>query len=201
MRRLILVENASSIFQLSFYLAPLPARCSLISQGISTPKQKVGSLAGQLWWVEGELGVPSQVFISSLYIPKLKKEMNLKFDSTQFRCSLPGKVASSLHNYKIKQIGEHSVIVSTEKWETKFSMRPPIRTSTSPKCTQLTKVLPFPGMIRYNQESKHQVKRIKLWSFRHSWEMGKDFSKRGPSLPFKAKTRTHVDFSPQRNIL
>lgn len=127
--------------------------------------------------------------------------MNLKFDSTQFRCSLPGKVASSLHNYKIKQIGEHSVIVSTEKWETKFSMRPPIRTSTSPKCTQLTKVLPFPGMIRYNQESKHQVKRIKLWSFRHSWEMGKDFSKRGPSLPFKAKTRTHVDFSPQRNTL
>lgn len=27
----------------------------------------------------------SQVFISSLYIPKPKKEMNLKFDSTQFK--------------------------------------------------------------------------------------------------------------------
>ena len=44
--------------------------------------------------------------------------MNLKFDSAQFWCSLPGKAASSRHDHKIKQIGEHSVILSRDKWET-----------------------------------------------------------------------------------
>ena len=74
-----------------------------------------------------ELGVSKlQVFISSLYIPKLKKEMNLKFDSARFRCSLPGKAAASLHDYKIKQSEEHSVILSRDKLETKLSMSSPI---------------------------------------------------------------------------
>lgn len=43
--------------------------------------------------------------------------MNLKFGSTQFIFSFPGKAASSLHDYKIKQIGEN-FILCTEKWET-----------------------------------------------------------------------------------
>lgn len=79
------------------------------------------------------LRVPKQPTISSLYLLEPKKEMNLKFDSTQCKFSLSEKTASSLQDYKIKQIGEN-VILSTEKCETKFSMSLITRTSTSPKC-------------------------------------------------------------------
>ena len=60
----------------------------------------------------------SQGFISPLYIPKPKKEMNLKFDSTQFKFRLPREASSSLHDYKIKQTSNSNVTLATEKWET-----------------------------------------------------------------------------------
>lgn len=45
--------------------------------------------------------------------------MNLKFDSTQFKFSLPGKAASLLQDYKIKESGENNVILSTENGKLK----------------------------------------------------------------------------------
>lgn len=65
----------------------------------------------------------SQVFISSLYIPKPKKEMNLKFDSTQFKFWLPEEADHSRHDYKRKQTGKSNVTLATEKWET-YSSKP-----------------------------------------------------------------------------
>lgn len=93
--------------------------CSLISLFISTLKQKWVYKQGS--YERGKvLGVPKQPTISSLYLPEPKKEMNLKFDCTQFKFSLPEKTASSLQEYKIKQIRKN-VILSTEKCETKSS--------------------------------------------------------------------------------
>lgn len=100
----------------NFYLPLVHAGCSSTSLYISTPTQKWVYKQGSYdkrGKKSQELLNFSQVFISSLYIPKPKKEMNLKFDSTQFTFWSPGEAASSLHDYKTKQTGKSNVTLAT----------------------------------------------------------------------------------------
>lgn len=94
------------------------------------------------------MGVPKEsTIISSLYLPQPKKEMNVKFDSTQFKFSLPGETASLLQDYKIKQTGKIMLFFLQENEKLNIQL-----IGTSSQKLHNT-VLPCPEMIRYNQET------------------------------------------------
>lgn len=103
--RLLLVKYVSLVFQPTFIyhwyvLGAIHSPCAFLLWHKCVYKQDS--------YAEGEKKsqklLNSQVFISSLYIPKPKKEMNLKFDSTQFKFWLPGEAASSRQDYKLGKV-------------------------------------------------------------------------------------------------